>query len=69
MTIGAVGLVELAYCVDILAFGPTYSCYGIDIGYAAQILGLLVNGGALSSLPVAVGVSALASRVRHPRST
>jgi hypothetical protein len=68
MTTGLVALLELEDCVDILAFVPRNSCSAsVDIDRALLLFTHIVNGGALLSLLVVVGVSILVSQLRSPR--
>ena len=67
MTIGMVGLTQLSYCADILAFGPGHSCTeSVGWEYSSFTFSWIVNGGALLVLPVVVSLSALTSRLRRP---
>lgn len=63
--IGEVALYELSGCVGVLAFGPTKGCSSIDLEYASLTLSSVINGGALLAVPVALGVSAVASWTRR----
>ncbi|HLO18093.1 MAG TPA: M56 family metallopeptidase [Anaerolineales bacterium] len=66
MTIGALGLLQLGYCVSLFSFGPGHTCAEHIV---AQLAGFfsnyIVNLGALLITPVVVGVSMLAEWVRR----
>lgn len=63
LTLGFVGLVELADCLPILSFGPgSHSCTDLfDPALAQLAFGYLINWGIPLALPVTVAVSALAA--------
>jgi hypothetical protein len=66
MTIGALGLVQLGYCVEIFSFGPGHTCSErVDGSLASFFFGYIVNWGALLALPIAVFASTTAGWLRR----